>query len=281
VGLLAGIALGSFAAASAQEADSSAKTGQESRKNTIQLHRAESLLGLDVISSDGEKVGDIVDFAFQFDDQPDIRYFLVMSGGFLDMGGDVRAVPASTLEIKDDSAELSVETRQFERGPLVASDRADFFRDHQRVTTIDDHFRDSDTDLDSQRQSGRDDEVDYVLYSELDRDTVIGRNGAELGRVTDVWVSQEGNRALLVEIDPAIRLTSPFESRPQSRFQLPTSKFTGMGEDGVAYQFDIASDELADAESVTAIDRVTFDYGFGTDDGVIRIRVPVNMREQS
>src|SRR5690606_23024446 len=81
-------------------------TTSNNQDETVRITRASNLLGTDVISTDGRKVGDIVDFVFDVAQTPHLAYAIVMTGGFLNVGGDTRAVPAQALSTEGDTCHL-------------------------------------------------------------------------------------------------------------------------------------------------------------------------------
>lgn len=246
-----------------------------SETKTVRLERGDGLFGLDVISKDGRKVGDIVDFAFEFDGAPGITHVLVMSGGFLDMGGDVRAVPAGMITTKDDRAVLDATADTFNKAPIVSSDRSMFFSDSALVKKVNEHFgRSSATsDKGSSKES-----MQTVLYSGLNRNRTVGSDGVELGRITDVWLNLNSNQVPLIEIDPAPRTIGAFGPTGvpayKVRVELPASRFEGTSDAGWSYRFAISADDLRDIRSVESKDNATIIYGRTFADSVIRLNVP-------
>lgn len=58
-------------------------------------HRVSKIIGMDVVNSKGEKVGDVEDIVL--DDKGNIAYAVVSTGGFLGMGEKMHAVPWSSM----------------------------------------------------------------------------------------------------------------------------------------------------------------------------------------
>ena len=277
--LAVSVALCSVAVAPAAAATSSDQSSQPSRE-TIKLHRANGLMGLDVISSDGKKVGDIVDLAFRLQGAPGtVTHALVMSGGFFDRGGDVRAVPTGALTLKQDSARLDASAQEFDTAAIIPQDRRSFFADSSRVAQVDEHFQAQTSaakqqfnhDSSASGQSA-DRQADYVLYSILHREDVVGNDGDKLGYITDVWTSLENEGALLIEMNPATENSFPFQVRSSLRYELPASMYRGMAEEDSGYRFAVSESQLSEAPHANAIDNITMEVGVTDRDTVMRLK---------
>ncbi len=272
MGVLAALALISLPTAPAVAAGNASRSDQNSNHQTLQLRRADSLLGLDVMSTDGDKVGDIVDFAFHFDGTPAVSHVLVMSGGFLDMGGDVRAVPASDITMTGNSAKLDISTDKFNSAPVLPDNHVDFFADNSRVDRLDNYFGSSSNQ--GAKENEQAEHPAYTLYTDINANTAIGGNGTDIGRVSDVWVNLAQNEAPLIEIDPSAQVGNRFETHMRQRYEIPASKLEGKTEDGTQYRFQVTQGDLVNVPSANAKDKVTIDYGLFNSGTIIKLNVP-------
>ncbi len=255
-----------------------------SQTDTLKLHRADGVIGLDVVSQDGRKVGDIVDFALQpGGDAPRISHVLVMSGGFLDMGGDVRAVPVDQFSMQDGQVRIESDASTFNEAPLLGDDHAAFFADTSRVSNIDQHFGAQQRSNDRARTDDRNrnrtngqankDRTSYTLFSSLSNNEAIGADGTDLGHITDAWVNLDEGRLPLLEIDPSAEASSFFQTNYRQRYEVPVTRLQGKSDDGSAFQFKVSAADLRDAPSITSVDRASIDYGLTYGDSVLRLEM--------
>lgn len=117
------VAAATLAAASAAgqpaAAASSAMTPAE-RHDWERSHRVSRIIGTDVRTKSGERIGDIRDL--MVDDHGVIRLAIVSTGGFLGVGDRLHAVPweALTLGSKDDRV-LDIDKEHLQRAPGFTS----------------------------------------------------------------------------------------------------------------------------------------------------------------
>lgn len=250
---------------SSSHSNQAASQGQgQNARDVLKLTRADDVIGRDVMASDGKKAGDIVDLVFDVKGQPEITHVLVMTGGFLDMGGDVRAVPVSALRLKGDTCRIDMDSEQFFRAPLVTDDRAKFFSDETLVGSVRDYFHtEGSKSGESSGNSGGQAKAESgkstaalgkpVLYSTMNGREVHGSGDRNLGTVTDAWVSLPQHRVPLIEIRPGTAIGTPFHvTNSNVRYQLPTAKLESV--DTNQLNFDLAAKDIEQAPAVSSLD---------------------------
>lgn len=237
----------------------------ETDATKVRVTRATNYLGSDVYASDGRKVGDIVDFVFDISQQPHLAYVIVMTGGFLDMGGDTRAVPASAVSTEDERCNLSISSSEFWDVPVLPGDRHRFLSDSQNAQEIASHFGDSKS---RQSKSNRQGQRQLVSFGSMRNEDVYSDDGNRLGYCVDAWISLDQNRSPYVEITPTFQ---PFRTNWDLRYAIPTSRFTDR--DGFGYTANISSDDLTEADSISETEGVRMLESGEIGEAVLRVRL--------
>ena len=110
------------------ESPAGASPAAASATESVNVMRASGDHGTDVRSSDHRKVGDIVDFVFHVRGTPQLAYVLVTTGGFLDVGGESRAVPAGAITFNVDTARIdNIMKDEYLKNPVVRTQREGYF----------------------------------------------------------------------------------------------------------------------------------------------------------
>jgi sporulation protein YlmC with PRC-barrel domain len=225
-------------------------------------------------------VGDIVDFALNLDDPPRLRYVLASTGGLLDLGGDVRAIPAGALTVNDDHVSFQLTKADYEKQKVLPDDRIAYLNTDDHQQAIDRHFNVK-ADAKAKTSAGavrRDDKNalgTLVLFSKIENKSAVTSDGKEIGRIVDVWMNAKDNRVPYVEVRPAARMgpESPFSAGGDRNYAIPAAKITNRHGDG-GYAFDVTRDSLKQAERVNAQSGVEMVQGGGAADTVLMVSVP-------
>lgn len=276
---------------------STAQSGGTTAEN-VRVTRATNFLGTDVVANDGRKVGDIVDYYFGYGGADShLAYIVVMTGGFLDMGGDVRAVPASAVTFDGDSCRVNVSSDQFWRLPVLPQDRQRFISDAQQRQRISQMLTQESRTATSSgtedpstgnlasndpnqagtptgRMTGQQGQQGqrFVSFNELRNADAFGQQGSRLGYFVDAWINVNDNRAPYLEITPTFQ---PFRTNFDRRYAIPTAKLSQKREH-YGYDMKLTMDELNQAEPVSEADgvRMLEEDRFGNT--VLRVTVPQN-----
>jgi hypothetical protein len=264
---------------------------------SVRVTRASYYLGFDVMAKDERKVGDIVDFYFNPTPAPQLAYVVIMTGGFLNMGGDARAVPAAAVSRTGDSCKINLTRAQFLDLPVLPENRARFLSDpmhRQRITQLVERADGTASTQTSGKagttQSAQTAKADdpnragamtgranegssrLVSYSELRNTEAYGQEGQRLGYFMDAWVNLNDDRIPYVEITPTFE---PFRTSFDRRYAIPTAKLAQKRE-YMGFNVNVSTDELNKAEWVSETEGVKMleEGRFGND--VLRVRVPEN-----
>jgi hypothetical protein len=221
-------------------------TAQSTGSTTaVQVMRARDFLGTDVMSADQRKVGDIVDFIFDTAAPPRLAYVLVMSGGFLDLGGAVRAIPAEALTRTGDGAHIGLTRDEFLATPSLprGSDRQLYLSNPQNVARLYAAFR---VPAPPNLAGGAASPSTLVAYSDMHRQNAYSTKNGQIGFIDDVWLSLNRDRAPFVEITP---MFNPFEVS-QDRYAIPMARLQPNGSNEGQYTFAVTVNELKQANPV-------------------------------
>jgi hypothetical protein len=290
-----------------------AREGEPRQGREIRVTRASNYLGTDVISTDDRKVGDIVDFYFDLSSASYLEYVVIMTGGFLNMGGDTRAVPASALTLSGDTARISMSSDDFWDVPVLPGNRQRFLSDPQHRQRLAQLFQDAERTArpDTARApgetpTGRDTpDTRRPMTADrapdaADRTQDPNRAGAMTGRPTgqqeprlvsfselrnaDAY-SQEDTRlgffqdvwiSLNENRAPYVEITptfQPFRTDFDRRYAVPMAKL-GERREYAGYTVEVTTDELNEAESVTETEGVRMLEEGRFGETVLRVTVP-------
>jgi len=206
----------------------------------LELIETGALFGTDLFSSEDEKLGDIVDLAFNVRDHH-ISHLLVMTGGFIDMGGTVRAVPASNVSIRNGRYFLNTTKTDFEKlEPLP---------DENRVAALSSQWKTSAARQPVETQN-------TVLFSHLSNCEVEFSEGAvyETVSVTGALVDVSEQVIAFIEVDGAEAI-SPFDrAELGQRTMIPATLIQNINATTVTMSID--AEEVRDAEEVDSVQHI-------------------------
>jgi len=251
---------------SSQSANSDANHSNNSTR--VRVTRASNFLGADVIASDHQKVGDIVDYYLDPTSTPCLKYVIVAQGDFLGYGGDARAVPAEAISMKDGTAHVQLSSDDFWRVPVLPSDRDRYLEDSRNRNQLAQTFNTSNGNSD--QQGSTQNNASLVSFNDLRNTDVYGSNGQRLGRLVDTWMSLDANRAPYAEISspPA----SPFEVLPRYRYAIPMNQLSADTNSG-RLQAKVTENELRDSKPISETDGVKILQSGDIGREVLRVRV--------
>lgn len=248
------------------------RAGASQQTEVMNVTRATNYLGTDVLSSDGRKVGDISDFVFDMSAAPHLAYVVVMTGGFLEMGGDSRAVPASAIRLQDGIARIDISRDDYLRNlPVLPRNSTEFLATPQRQDQLTRAFN---VERRGQVQARRAEQrrPSLVTFAELRNASIYSSEGQRLGFAVDAWVDLNLQQAPFIEINETMR---SFPSAVEdTRYAIPMARFASRGEFG-RLEFNVDSEELTGADPVSEADGVVvLQSGEGpVEDAVLQIRI--------
>lgn len=259
---------------------------------SVRVTRASNFIGTDVTSTDNRKIGDIVDFYFNVAEVPHLEYVVIMTGGFLNIGGDTRAVPASAITMQDDSARIDISSDRYWDVPVLPENRHRFLSDNSNAQRISQMFgqgqQQGQSERNRQQQSqqqqmaqrnrqgsqnemGRD--LQLVSFNELRNSELYSSNDQRLGYLIDAWISLDRDRAPYVEISPTFE---PFRTSFDRRYAIPTEKLQRKRGEFLGYSANITTEQLNQAEAVSETEGVTMLRTGEFRNAVLRVTVPRN-----
>lgn len=251
---------------------------QTTTSEQVKVTRASTQLGTDVIASDGKKVGDIVDFYFDVGSTSRLAYVVIMSGGFLDVGGDRRAVPASAVTLSNGSARINVPSDRFLDVPVLPQNRERFISDpqnRQRISQFFGHIS-ATAGISDPNQPGAMTGMEssqgmrLVSFNALRSTEAYSQQETRLGYFADAWINLNDNRAPYVEITPTYQ---PFRTNNDRRYAVPTTKLSQRGEYGT-YTLNVTMDELNQAQPVSETEGVRLLSEGRSGNTVLRVTLP-------
>lgn len=267
----AATAPGTSPSPSAEASSNKRQTGNTAGVPTTQVKvtRATTFLGMDVVSSDGQKIGDIADFVYDVSDTPRLQYVIVNSGSFLGFGGDARAVPAGAINSDGRQASLQISQDDFWGVPVMPQNRARYLANSDNAARIDQAF-----DLSSGSRSAQqgDSTKSLVLFSDLRNAEIYDRQGEEFGNVADTWISLDLDRAPYLEILANADL--PFAVEEQRRFAVPLQHLQVPAERAGEYRIEVDEDQIRDAQFVSDTEGVRMLEPGYVGRAVLRVRMP-------
>jgi sporulation protein YlmC with PRC-barrel domain len=204
----------------------------------INAVRLSDSLGGDVFSTDGVRVGDVVDCVLQFSKLPQLRYVIVKSGGFFGKHADERAIPADAITLVDKQFHVSLTRAEYNRLPVLPVDHRSFLSDPDNLANM---AKLCSTPLNHADLNGT-----YVRYSDLhENEIVAGKNGERLGGFSDLWVDFNANEAPFLEFTPTANSLTVLGA---DYFDLPTTQFVGIS--GHRINFAVGEDEIKRSKAV-------------------------------
>jgi sporulation protein YlmC with PRC-barrel domain len=203
------------------------------KDETVKVVSAKDLMGYDVFDTHGEKVGDIVNFVLDLSEAPRLTHVIVMTGGFLDFGGEKRAVPADAISWKDSQYALSIDKASFMEVNVLPDNLYRFFERKSNISEVANHFG-----IEPKSISG-----DALFFSDVDSFDLESTKDGALGYVTDLYLSVDNDLAPYLVMAPTAIL---LDNNSLNRYALPTTAF--VREDGPDLLFDLTIEDLRDAD---------------------------------
>lgn len=205
---------------------------------SVPVLRATDFIGTDVLSSDGHKVGDVVDFMFDTEPPARVAYVIVMTGGLLELRGQTRAVPPSAITFTDSRARLPLTRDQFMATPAITGSREEFLKNPQYVSQITQAFNVDPNDV--PRPNDR-----LLAFYSLLRSNVYSPVNGRLGYVRDAWFTLTPERVPYIDMNP---MFNPFEINSED-FAIPLARLQSADRSGLT--FDIRIEDLTTAPLMT------------------------------
>ncbi len=204
----------------------------------VTVFRASDSIGTDVISSDRQKVGDVVDFVFDATPPGRVAYVIIMTGGLLELRGETRAVPATAITFRDVRAHIPLTKAQFFAVPAIKGGRETFLSNEQNTARIAQAFN---TPLDeAPRPNDR-----LLSFNAMLRDNIYSQTNGRIGYVRDAWITLTPERVPYIDMNP---MFNPFEISSED-FAIPLSRLQSA--DSAGYTFDVKIADLTTAPLMT------------------------------
>ena len=262
------------ASASASSSSHNSSDGAKDKPGTrVKVTRASDFLGSDVLASDDRKVGDIVDYVFDVNAAPHLQYVVVMTGGFLDMGGDRRAIPASAMSTSGDTCRVAISSDEYWNVPVLPVNSQRFLDTAKNRQDIAGFFK-SDGDAKQRKDSAggasNSAELQLITFSDLRNADAYSDQGNRLGFFADAWINLDDARAPFVEITSTFR---PFRTNFDRRYAVPTQRIEKERE-SYGYKISVTRDDLTDAEVVSETEGVKMLRDGSIGNAVLRVRLP-------
>ena len=182
---------------SQESSQGQSKQEQQASQSGQQLHWAQKssdILDKKVMSKDGKELGKAEDLIIGEDGK--IEYVILSSGGLLGIGGEKVAVPWDKIKSTPNVDQLRAEVNQSE------------------VQKYTEGKKDSGEKGGSQKTAEGDRKESAMPLAQLDSEQarefldqkIVGKDGEELGKVTDLFTSQEGRPMYVVVQDESDKL---------------------------------------------------------------------------
>lgn len=210
-------------------------------KPKIESFRARKSIFRDVFATDGNKVGDIVDYVIQFDKNPQLRFVLIQTGGFGNVGGKTRAIPADAFTRSDNRFHVGLSSQAFEEIPVIIGNRKKYLADPANTAAL---AKLCNTPVGHAELIGP-----YTFYTTLGKTyNVLGGGGNEMGIFEDLWINYNANQIPYLQIIPT---NEDLERGRALRYNLPTSKFVRIR--GGAIEFSMKVRDIIKAPMVNDV----------------------------
>lgn len=222
----------------------------------LKLIDANDLFGADVVGSDGKKLGDIVDLALDLENHT-ITHAVIMTGGFLDMGGDMRAVPASALNLENGQYRLDVSENDFEKIETLPDENRIEALGSDYGDALATHFPSMETnDSWSDRQDKATSSGSHALFTDLDGRNVRFADGANDGfaDVTGALVDIGEKTVAYLEVDGLGSGFRPTVTSLPHRVMIPVSEVKEVGDTYVT--LGITAENARDVDNVENVEQI-------------------------
>jgi len=211
------------------------------KENTVKLVSATNVLGYDVFDKEGKKVGDMANFVLDLSEAPRLTHVIVMTGGFLNVGGTNRAVPAKALSWNGERYVLPVDRATFEDAPVLPDNLERFFGRASNLKQLAKNFDVKPMSIDG----------DILFFDELDFHNIESTESGIIGYLTDVYLTVDHELTpylIMAPTDPML------DTNTLSRYAIPTTAFVEADDPDLV--FDITIEDLLTAGMVESTDGI-------------------------
>lgn len=239
IGLMIAMALSTTAAWSG------AKTPPEVldlKDETVKVVSARNILGYDVFDTYGEKVGDLVNFVLDLSEAPRLTHVIVMTGGFLDVAGTKRAVPAEAISWNGERYVLSVDDAIFMEATTLPDNLERFFSRSSNIKQVAGDFG----------VEPRAIEGDTLFYDEVEFFDIESTRSGVLGYVTDIYLSVDNELAPYLVMAPTDII---LDNNAMTRYAVPTTELVRVDDPDLV--FEITLGDLRDADMAESLGGIT------------------------
>lgn len=205
----------------------------------VNLYPAQGVLGSGVVSKGGHKVGEISNFVFDFHGQPRLTDVIVTRGLF----GRSRAVPVQAMRQQGDSFRIELSRQAFDAIAPLPVNVTSYFARRANVVHLDHEYH-----LRARPPGGH-----FVSYSSLYRSEVFGKDGADIGFMTDALINLNQHRAFYLAVVPTGGL---YNNANSMRLEIPAADVATSGENEISLRVPFFK-ELADAPYKSQIKNLT------------------------
>jgi sporulation protein YlmC with PRC-barrel domain len=224
------------------------------------------IMGSDLHDHEGRKLGDIVDLALDLENHG-ITHVLVMTGGFLDMGGDVRALPANAIKRQDGLYRTDLSEGEFLDREVMPDDHLQALQSDygERLDRLHGQTPVNQSAASSrQPREDRAEERDLVLFSDLSGYGIaFSDDQSDTAVITGALVDVAEKTIAFIEVRGIER--TPFEALPvERRLMIPATEIEAVDKETSTLRFGIPVEEARNADSIQDVDSIE---QISTDDG--------------
>lgn len=216
-----------------------ARTRVAGNRPAVGPESVQRLLGAEVRSNDGSKLGTISDLVFDFHRHPPrLTDVIVRSGLF----GPARAVPAPLIQQTATGCQVRLPRNAFEALPPLPVDIPGFFARRRNIARLDREFH---LPPPARRKH-------LVTYWSLGEAEVFDRNGTDVGFVTDALVNLNRRNLVLLRVFPT---SLPPTSGGTIRLEIPAADVARVTTTAINLNTVVATRKLATAYRLAGIGR--------------------------
>jgi sporulation protein YlmC with PRC-barrel domain len=212
------------------------------KDETVKVVSANNILGYDVFDTYGHKVGDLVNFVLDLSEAPRLTHVIVMTGGFIDVGGTLRAVPAEAISWNGERYVLSVDDAIFMDATVLPDNLERFFSRSSNIKQVAGDFG-----VEPRTMEG-----DILFYDEIEFYDIESTRSGNLGYLTDVYLSVDNDLAPYVVMAPTDII---LDNNTLTRYAVPTTELVRVEEPDLV--FEITVGDLRDADMTESLDGIT------------------------
>ena len=211
-------------------------------KDNVKIVSATTIIGYDVFDTNGEKVGDIANFVLDLQEFPRLTHVIVITGGFLDLGGTKRAVPAKAISWNGERYILSVDKSTFTDAPVLPDNLERFFNRKSHLEKAAEIFKVEPVSI----------EGNVLFFSQLDFHDIESVESGILGYLTDVYLSVDHGLTpylIMAPTDPLL------DSNTLTRYAIPTTAFVRAEDPDLV--FEITIEDLIDTQMTESTESIS------------------------